>query len=197
MISQDEANAWKPGLPGWSTDIIQFYDSIAEEIPNFGIVVELGVWCGRSLTFLAHKLKEQKKHVTVVGVDAWPNGYGFGGHDERMKEAHGVFVSSLSDMFRFAPEIARDLWLHRCDSAHAARLFDDGQVDMVFVDAMHDYEHVKSDLDAWTPKVKRGGIMCGHDYAPGEYDGVVRAVNAKFAGREIERPVSSVWRVTQ
>lgn len=198
MMTETESNSWKPNLPGWSTDIIQFYDHIADQIPNFGIAVELGVWCGRSLTFLAHKLRNvQHKRCTVVGVDAWPNGYGFGGHDERMAAAGGVFVSSLMDMFREAPELARDLWIHRCESSHAARLFDDGQVDFVFVDAAHDYEHVRADILAWLPKVKRGGIIAGHDYTS-DYPGVERAVEEAFGprgGGVVQNPVGVVWMV--
>lgn len=48
-------------------------------------------------------------------------------------------------------------------------------VDMVFIDAKHEYEDVKRDIELWTPHVKRGGILCGHDY--GVFNGVGRAVD--------------------
>lgn len=49
-------------------------------------------------------------------------------------------------------------------SVEAAKDFEDESLDFVYIDANHDYEHVKEDLHAWTPKVKEGGVVAGHDY---------------------------------
>jgi hypothetical protein len=40
----------------------------------------------------------------------------------------------------------------------------DASLDYVYVDARHDYCGVKEDLEAWWPKLRRGGILAGHDY---------------------------------
>ena len=64
----------------------------------------------------------------------------------------------------------------------AAKAFDDSYFDLVYIDADHTYEGVKSDLLAWWPKVRKGGILSGHDFceitvAGGRIVfGVVRAV---------------------
>ena len=63
-------------------------------------------------------------------------------------------------------------------SVDVAKDFEDRSLDVVFIDANHDYIEVKKDIEAWLPKVKFGGIISGHDY-PG-WDGVVRAVNEAF-----------------
>jgi FkbM family methyltransferase len=65
-------------------------------------------------------------------------------------------------------------------SEDAAARFRDGQLDFVYIDAQHHYEAVKQDLALWLPKIRRGGILAGHDYIDGtlpegEY-GVKRAV---------------------
>lgn len=40
----------------------------------------------------------------------------------------------------------------------------DDYLDMVYIDADHDYLPVKKDLYASLKKVKKGGLICGHDY---------------------------------
>eukprot|EP00758_Cryptobia_borreli_P017344 Tbor_TRINITY_DN6182_c4_g1::TRINITY_DN6182_c4_g1_i3::g.22011::m.22011 len=36
--------------------------------------------------------------------------------------------------------------------------------DYIYVDARHDYKGVLDDISQWWPKLKKGGIMAGHDY---------------------------------
>lgn len=52
----------------------------------------------------------------------------------------------------------------RMFSVEAAKKFGDTDLDFVYLDARHDYRSVDEDLRAWWPKVKRGGILSGHDY---------------------------------
>ena len=49
-------------------------------------------------------------------------------------------------------------------SVPAALLFDNEFFDWVYIDANHAYEAVKADLEAWWPKIKKGGFIAGHDY---------------------------------
>lgn len=51
----------------------------------------------------------------------------------------------------------------RMTSAEAAR-YVPGNLDFVWVDGNHRYEWVRSDLELYWPKLKPGGILCGHDY---------------------------------
>jgi hypothetical protein len=45
----------------------------------------------------------------------------------------------------------------------------------LFIDASHDYESVRADMDAWLPKLIPGAIVVFHDYQP-NFPGVVKAV---------------------
>jgi len=46
----------------------------------------------------------------------------------------------------------------------AATLFCDEFFDFVYIDGNHNYESVKQDMTVWFPKVKKGGILGGHDF---------------------------------
>jgi len=50
------------------------------------------------------------------------------------------------------------------DSDEAVKDFPDEFFDFIFVDTYLTYEQVKNDLELWYPKVKKGGLFCGHDY---------------------------------
>lgn len=51
--------------------------------------------------------------------------------------------------------------------------------DLVFIDALHDYEHVKQDIALWWPRVRIGGILSLHDFNH-RWPGVERAVAESF-----------------
>lgn len=74
-------------------------------------------------------------------------------------------------------------------SVDVAKLITDDSLDFVYIDGDHSYNAVKSDVESWVPKVRRGGIVAGDDYyifKSGE-DGVVRAVDeyAKYNGYKL------------
>jgi hypothetical protein len=49
-------------------------------------------------------------------------------------------------------------------SVDAAKDFNNAELDFVYIDGNHAYGPVLEDMDAWWPKVKRGGIVGGHDF---------------------------------
>jgi predicted O-methyltransferase YrrM len=54
----------------------------------------------------------------------------------------------------------------RMYSSQAAKLFPDGSLDFIYIDANHKYDYVKEDIELWWPKLKSGGMISGHDYMP-------------------------------
>jgi predicted O-methyltransferase YrrM len=70
------------------------------------------------------------------------------------------------------------------------------QVDIVFIDALHDYEHVKQDIALWWPKVRIGGILSGHDFNH-KWPGVERAVAESFDLMHVGVAPDSVWFVVK
>jgi len=72
--------------------------------------------------------------------------------------------------------------IRRMTTLNAARMVVDGSLDFVFIDADHTEAGCGADIDAWYPKIRRGGLISGHDY---NWPSVRRAVEARF-GSEIE-----------
>jgi predicted O-methyltransferase YrrM len=68
------------------------------------------------------------------------------------------------------------------------------QFDLVFIDANHEYMHVKQDILSWLPKVRPGGILAGHDYDPQipMFSGVKQAVDEIF-GNKIMLGKDRLW----
>lgn len=52
----------------------------------------------------------------------------------------------------------------RALSEQAVNLFEDESLDFVYIDGNHAYDYVKQDIELWYPKVKKGGLVSGHDY---------------------------------
>lgn len=89
----------------------------------------------------------------------------------------------------------------RADSTAGAEHVADETLDFVFLDADHTYAAVRRDLRAWWPKLRRGGLFCGHDYDTRKERrglwGVARAVDefVAKAGLQLRRHPASVWSV--
>lgn len=55
--------------------------------------------------------------------------------------------------------------LHEGCSWEFALKFEDESIDFVWIDASHVYPDVIKDIKAWYPKLRKGGVMAGHDYS--------------------------------
>ena len=175
---------------------------LRDELPvywkNLGLTktaVEIGVY---KANFSECILKQWPG--TLHLVDPWvhqPDQMDYLNHDQpQMEQAY------LETCQRMAPYTASGRCvIHRQFSVEAAQGDWANDLDVVYIDARHDYHSVYADLVAWFPHVKQGGIIGGHDYLDGHYQlangtggtefGVKSAV-AKFfgdLGYDIEKDV--------
>ncbi len=72
--------------------------------------------------------------------------------------------------------------LFEMTSKEAAVYFSDviELLDLVIIDALHDEESVDNDIHLWTPKIRKGGTACGHDYDNKRFPGVKIAVDRYY-----------------
>ena len=52
----------------------------------------------------------------------------------------------------------------RSDSEEVLNSIDDGSLDVVYIDANHEFNFVRNDIQMWRKKLKAGGLFAGHDY---------------------------------
>lgn len=81
--------------------------------------------------------------------------------------------------------------VHACTTREAAPRIPDASLDFVFIDAAHSYAAVVEDIQRWTPKIRPGGWIGGHDYHEA-YPGVKQAVNEAF-GEAVTLDEAAVW----
>lgn len=63
-------------------------------------------------------------------------------------------------------------------SLEASKQVEDNSLDFCYVDGAHDFDNAMLDTILWSKKVRRGGIVAGHDFYPFYKAGVMDAVYA-------------------
>lgn len=137
------------GFFTWPT----FYKDMLEMFPSGSLFIEVGCYQGKSIAYLLQTQKELKKQMRIVAIDHFTD------QSEGMLE-------------EFLHNFGKDVWVIVGGSAESAQDFEDKSIDLVFIDAAHDYESVKADIEAWLPKCR--GVIAGHNYPA--YPGVKQAV---------------------
>jgi len=112
----------------------------------------------------------------VYLVDLWAHVPGMKGDLGKSDAAHDLtYQRCLANVGEFGDRaIILRGWSHEM-----AQQVPDESLDLVFIDATHEYKWVLSDLTHWYPKLKPGGVMLGHDYLTPEY--TVRRAADEFA----------------
>ena len=142
-------------------------------------IAEVGVYKGRCTAMWLVELLNKGLTFDYTAIDH------FEGSDEHQKNVDYFGITKAN----LAP-VADKVKLVKNDSTAQAAIYPDEFFDIVYIDASHDYQAVKNDIEAWLPKVKKGGILCGDDYIEG-WPGVVQAVNEKFA--QVESIGNQQW----
>lgn len=125
-------------------------------------MVEVGCFSGVSSELFAKHCKK------IHCVDIWDSGPQY---DKGMKESYLIEAKRL---FKIMKEDYTNISMRVGFSNDVAKTFADESIDLIYIDARHDYEACKEDLLTWIPKVKKGGWICGHDI---KIKGVFQAVN--------------------
>jgi predicted O-methyltransferase YrrM len=168
----DETNKIEGWLCGYQIPLMWVIFSTLE-----GKAIEVGCWKGRAT--YAFKSNIPKDQFELFCVDPF---LGSAEHKDSLQGAstRADFEKNLKDS-----GILDSISVIEKYSADAAKDFEDNSLDLIFIDAEHDYENVKLDILSWTPKLKSGGIIFGHDYPDPKienagFEGLAQAVNEEI-----------------
>lgn len=132
----------------------------------------IGVEVGTERGTFAKMLLSRNLDLRLYCVDPWKL---YPGYRDHVTQEH--IDAIRADAFeRLAPY---DVTFIEEFSPAAAVRFADDSVDFVYLDANHEYGHVRRDLRAWVPKVRQGGVVAGHDYLGG-VEAAVEAYTAEY-----------------
>ena len=95
-----------------------------------------------------------------------------------VEHLEGDYVQAVMRLSKYRVELIRAM------SAEAVKQFTDGSLDFVYIDANHDSPYIEYDIKHWSPKVRSGGIVAGHDYITVHSD-VIQAVDSYVASHNI------------
>jgi len=163
-------------IDGWFT-YPKLYAEMAKTFDN-AIFVEVGTWKGRSASYMVVEIINNKKNIKFYCVDTWQGSVEHTNFQE-IKDGtlFDVFISNMKEVEgKYIPM--------RMTSEEASRQFKDESIDFIFIDASHEYGDVKNDIKCWLPKVKKGGVIAGHDYDLPEVQKAVQEVFADIKDEE-------------
>ena len=143
-----------------------------------GKLVEIGSWKGRSASVFC--FATEPSDVQLYCVDTWK-----GSEEHKDLNTSNLLNEFKSNLQKF--NFLSRVNIQQGSSIEISKLHENESCDIIFVDAAHDYENVKADILAWYPKLKKQGIMIGHDY-PDElatdFQGLKQAVNEEVKDKK-------------
>lgn len=164
-------NLYRRDLQGWNSQHPFLSETI--ELLRPSLIVEIGVWKGGSVVFMANELKKKSLAAQVVAVDTWlgSSEHWTGPEREELNLLNGhpmLYYTFLSNLL--GEEVSNYVVPVPVDSLNAAQILRSLSLrpSMVHLDGGHDYGSVMADLGAWWPLLEPGGAFIGDDYFAAE-----------------------------
>ena len=150
--------------PGWlAPGDIRALSALASAVPNKGVIVEVGSMHGRSACCFA-----EVAHTTSIHCfDLWP-GY-------LVVDSAGQYRNNSIEVFKSFTSKYSNIYPTQVNPAVKIEWYT--PVDLVFIDAAHTNPTDWESIEFWLPFIKRGGILCGHDYYTLEVNQIIHFPN--------------------
>lgn len=167
VYTPEQSAAWHPDHPGGSTDILPFYEWLAERIPHGASFLEVGCFFGRNTSYMA--LRRHDLHIICCDphTDDWEDAgetLSVGPDRELRDKCGGLHEAFRLMLKKHAPGAYDRIEFIREPSADGLKRVRDASVWACFLDGDHSYDGLTSDIDHALRITTPGGIISGHDY---------------------------------
>lgn len=132
------------------------YQDMVKRFPTGSTFVEIGAWKGKSSAFMAVEIVNSGKKIDFYCIDTFEGSVEHRNNPE-LPHLYNIFKNNMKHVEGYYTDM-------RMTSMEAVEKFEDESVDFVFIDGSHEYKDIKDDIAHWLPKVKKGGVLAGHDY---------------------------------
>lgn len=170
-------DATQNNIQGWmGEDELDWLYQQAEQMLS---IVEIGSWKGRS----AHALLSGCPGI-VICIDH------FKGNPEEQETCHAE-AKTVDIHEQFMQNVGHfgGLVVKKCGNEDVVDEFEDGEIDMVFIDGSHTYDNAKADIQRWLPKCRK--LLCGHDYHQAFIPRIAEELNLPIQ----EIGIGSIWKM--
>uniref|UniRef100_A0A7S0RFS6 Class I SAM-dependent methyltransferase n=1 Tax=Pyramimonas obovata TaxID=1411642 RepID=A0A7S0RFS6_9CHLO len=116
------------------------------------VVLEVGVWRGDFADTLLTRYSDSIKEYVMI---------------EPAQKLVGQLTRELQRRLEEFPERFPEIkfrWINEL-SLDAAKLFQDEYFDWIYIDGLHTYDGVRTDVTLFWDKLKAGGLFSGHDFS--------------------------------
>jgi len=148
FLSQNKSNRYRDN----------FFPFVINQF-GYELGAEIGVDKGEFSFHLLSKTKMRK----LFCIDSWVDEFGSNYHKVDYNTSGNVRMEEANT--RLQEFIAVDrAELIKATGLEASKEIPNDYLDFVYIDGDHSLEGIFNDIYAWTPKVRVGGIVSGHDY---------------------------------
>jgi len=141
---------------------------------GFKVGAEIGVCKGKFSRVFCWNIPD----VQLYCIDTWTSDPNDPGDEGELNESNYSHAQRILKPF--------NVEFIRSTSTDALQYFGNGFLDFVYIDANHSFDYIMSDLINWSKKVRKGGIVSGHDYYRIKGFGVIPAVDAFTLAHNIQ-----------
>lgn len=137
---------------------VEIPDCSRDDLPEF--FVEMGFKVGAEIGVDNGEFSEKiaKSGLKLYSIDPW-----LYYKDYYHSRGQAIFDDTYEiTKKRLAPY--PNCTIVRKTSMEATLDFEDESLDFVYIDGNHEFKFVAEDLSEWTKKIRKGGVIAGHDY---------------------------------
>lgn len=179
------------------TDMLAL-EKVAKLVPEGGIIVEVGSMFGKSAISWATHSKASKIYCVDTFIENYRVSHTFS--DADCKQAAYPLSNVEYNILEIFTENTKDFTNIIPIRGDSPRNIDlpETQVDLFFLDASHTNPNDWENIEYFLPKIKKGGIISGHDYIPKDFPDVidnVRRLESMLGITAVVYKNSSVWSI--